>query len=73
MKSDQDVLIASAVGEHAFYVYDTKHLNLVYMSNYIHDKITGIQATQDGLIYTSTSNQIIAWKKMHKVLVFEGH
>ena len=35
VRSDQDVLIASSVGEHAFYVYDSAHLNLTYMSKFI--------------------------------------
>jgi ABC-type branched-subunit amino acid transport system substrate-binding protein len=42
VKSDQDILIASAVGEHAFYVYDSAHLNLAYMSKFISDTITFI-------------------------------
>ena len=35
VKSDQDVLLASSVGDHAFYVYNTAKLNLVYMSRFI--------------------------------------
>ena len=53
VKSDNDILIASSVGDHAFYVYDSAHLNLAYMSKYISEKITHIQATQDGFVYTS--------------------
>jgi hypothetical protein len=35
VKSDQDILLASSVGDHAFYVYNTAKLNLVYMSRFI--------------------------------------
>lgn len=42
VKSDEDILIASSVGKHAFYVYDSKHLNLVYMSKYIQEEILWI-------------------------------
>ena len=35
VKSDEDTLIASAIGQHAFYVYNSAHLNLAYMSSYI--------------------------------------
>lgn len=38
-KSDQDVLLASSVGGHAFYVYNTTKLNLVYMSRFIENEI----------------------------------
>jgi hypothetical protein len=76
-KSDQDILIASAVGDHAFYVYDSAHLNLTYMSKYIAQKITWIQATTDGFVFTALSGQncntIACWKKMHKVMEFTGH
>ena len=72
VKSDQDVLVATAVGDHAFYVYDTAHLNLAYMSKYIAETITWIQATQDGFVYTALSDKdsqtIACWKKMHKVV-----
>ena len=78
VKSDEDTLIASSVGKHAFYVYDCNHLNLVYMSKYIHEEITHIEASADGYIYTSLSshlneNTIVCWKKMHKVMQFDGH
>ena len=42
VKSDNDILIASSVGDHAFYVYDSAHLNLAYMSKYIAETITCI-------------------------------
>ena len=73
-KSDQDILIASSVGEHAFYVYDSKHLNLVYMSKFIEDAIVYLQASADGFVYTAhQSGKIVGWKKMHKVQEFVGH
>jgi hypothetical protein len=77
-KSDQDILIASAVGDHAFYVYDSAHLNLAYMSKYIAQTITWIQATTDGFVYTAlnsddSSQTIVCWKKMHKVIEYTGH
>lgn len=50
------------------------------MSKYIADKITCIEATQDGFVYTSLESPkegqpstIACWKKMHKVLEFTGH
>mmetsp|Transcript_16459 Transcript_16459/g.27937 ORF Transcript_16459/g.27937 Transcript_16459/m.27937 type:complete len:157 (+) Transcript_16459:109-579(+) len=80
VKSDQDLLIASAVGEHAFYVYDTAKLNLAYMSRHIADQISWIEATQDGFVYTAQQSQqegakchIICWKKHRQMMVFEGH
>lgn len=73
VKSDEDVLIASSVGRHAFYVYDSKHLNLVYMSKYIDKEISWIEASPDGFIYTALGQQIICWKKMHRVSEFQGH
>lgn len=78
MKSDEDNLIASAVGKHAFYVYDCAHLNLVYMSKHIPEDIQHIEASPDGFIYTalqssSNVNTIVCWKKMHKVIEFKGH
>ena len=39
-RSDEDTLIASAVGEHSFYVYNADHLSLVYMSRHISERIT---------------------------------
>jgi hypothetical protein len=53
VKSDEDNLIASAVGKHAFYVYDCAHLNLVYMSKHIPEDIQHIEASPDGFIYTA--------------------
>jgi len=74
VKSDEDVLIASAVGEHSFYIYDTARLNLAYMSKYIPEKILWIEASADGFVYTAHSDhKIVCWKKMHKVLEFCGH
>ena len=78
VKSDEDILIASSVGEHAFYVYDSAHLNLAYVSKYIVEEITWIQASSDGYVYTALHSRdgediIVCWKKMHKVMQFEGH
>ena len=68
------MLIASSVGEHAFYVYNTAKLNLVYMSRFIEQKITWIEASAEGNIYTALDNNtIVSWKKMNKVLQFDGH
>lgn len=53
VKSGEDNLIASAIGRHAFYVYDTQHLNLAYMSRHIPETILCIQATADGYVYTA--------------------
>jgi hypothetical protein len=73
-KSDQDILLASSVGGHAFYVYNTAKLNLVYMSRFIQDKITWLEASQDGFIYTALDNNtIVQWKKMHRVTQYVGH
>lgn len=77
VKSDQDYLLATAIGEHAFYVYDTKHLNLAYMSRFIPETILYIEATSDGFVYTALQDtttdkcMIVCWKKMHRVAVFE--
>ena len=78
VKSDEDILIASSVGQHAFYVYDSAHLNLAYMSKYIPEEITWIQTSSDGYVYTALqsrdgTNTIVCWKKMHQVMQFEGH
>lgn len=74
VRSDQDVLIASCVGDHAFYVYDSAHLNLTYMSKYISDPITYIQLSPDGFVYTALETmKIISWKKMHQVQEFQWH
>jgi aspartyl/asparaginyl beta-hydroxylase (cupin superfamily) len=43
-KSGEDTLIASVVGKHAFYVYNTTKLGLVFMSRFISEEITGIKA-----------------------------
>jgi len=53
VKSDQDILIASTIGQHAFYVYDSKHLGLTYASRYIQEEITQIEASEDGFVYTA--------------------
>lgn len=58
-KSDQDLLIASSVGDHAFYVYNTTKLNLVYMSRFIEEKIVWIEASSDGYVYTALDNHSI--------------
>jgi hypothetical protein len=67
-KSAEDTLIATVVGKHAFYVFNTSKLNLVFMSRFIAEEITYLQASPTGLIYTSLkeTNQIIAWNKMHR-------
>lgn len=78
-KSGNDTLIASAVGKHAFYVYNTSKLNLVFTSKFISEEITYLQASSNGLIYTALTSQtnsdkddssevynIVAWNKMHK-------
>jgi len=65
-KSDQDLLLAASVGQ-AFYVYNTKKLNLVYMSACLKERITCIKNDKD-LVYTGLdSGAIVSWKKMHKV------
>ena len=62
------------MGEHAFYVYNTAKLNLVYMSKFIEPKIQWIEASADGLIYTALDNRkIVSWKKMHKQKEYVGH
>ena len=43
-KSAEDTLIASVVGKNAFYVYNTSKLNLVFMSKFIAEEITYLQA-----------------------------
>jgi len=74
-KSGEDTLIASVVGKHAFYVYNVERLNLVFMSRFIAEEITGLQAVTSGLIYTSLleSNRIVSWNKMHRVKEYSGH
>jgi hypothetical protein len=39
-KSAEDTLLASVVGKHAFYVFNTAKLNLVFMSKFISEEIT---------------------------------
>ena len=51
--------MASSVGDHAFYVYNTAKLNLVYMSRFIDQKIVWIEASTDGNIYTALDNMKI--------------
>ena len=65
-------MIATVVGKNAFYVYNTSKLNLVFMSRFIAEEITYLQAAPTGLIYTSLkeSNQIVAWNKMHRQASF---
>ena len=74
-KSAEDLLIASVVGKHAFYVFNTTKLNLVFMSRFIAEEITYLQAAASGLIYTSLkeSNTIVAWNKMHRHQEYKGH
>jgi len=74
-KSGEDTLIASVVGKNAFYVYNVERLNLVFMSRFIAEEITGLQAVTSGLIYTSLleSNKIVSWNKMHRVKEYTGH
>ena len=68
------MLLASSVGDHAFYVYNTAKLNLVYMSRFIEQRIVWIEASQGGHIYTALEgNVIVQWKKMNKVLEYVGH
>ena len=47
------------MGDHAFYVYNTAKLNLVYMSKYIDHKILWIEASPDGTIFTALDNNTI--------------
>lgn len=47
------MLIASVVGGHAFYVFNSAKLNLVFMSRFINEEISYLQASEDGTIYTS--------------------
>ena len=61
--------------KNAFYVYNTVKLGLVFMSRFIAEEITYLQAAQTGLIYTSLkeTNEIVAWNKMHRHAVYKGH
>ena len=74
-KSGEDTLIASVVGKNAFYVYNTVTLGLVFMSRFIAEEITYLQASATGLIYTSLkeTNEIVAWNKMHRHASYSGH
>ena len=74
-KSGEDTLIASVVGKNAFYVYNAEKLNLIFMSRFIAEEITGLQTVPSGLIYTSLleSNTIVSWNKMHRVREYSGH
>ena len=42
VRSDEDWLLCTAVGQHAFYVYDTSHLNCIYASRHIGEQIVAI-------------------------------
>jgi hypothetical protein len=68
------VLIASVVGGHAFYVFNSAKLNLVFMSRFINEEISYIQASEDGTIFTSLveTNTIQAWTKMHRVRSYQA-
>lgn len=67
-------MLASSVGDHAFYVYNTAKLNLVFMSRFIEPKILWIEAAPDGHIYTALDNLVIVkWNKMNKVTEYRGH
>ena len=74
VRSDEDTLIASAIGEHAFFVYDSAHLQLVYMSRHIPESIQWLQATNDGFVFTllkyGEQQEIVQFKKMHRVHSF---
>lgn len=61
------------VGGHAFYVFNTARLNLVYMSRYIAEEISQIQVLEDGQVLTSLveTNTIQVWNKMHRVKFFK--
>ena len=74
-KSGEDTLLATVVGKHAFYVYSTAKLGLVFMSRFIAEEITYLQAASTGLIYTALreTNEIVAWNKMHRHAVYRGH
>ena len=62
------------MGGHAFYVYNTSKLNLVYMSRFLENEIMWLEAAADGLIYTALDNNtIVSWKKMHKTQQYIGH
>lgn len=73
-KSGEDTLIATVVGKHAFYVFNTAKLALVFMSRFIAEEITHLQASPTGLILTSLkeTNEIVAWNKMHRHATYAG-
>ena len=75
VRSDEDTLIASAVGEHAFYVYNADHLSLVYMSRHISERIVWLQATSDGFVFTALEFEgkytLVQWKKMNRVASYD--
>ena len=43
------------------------------MSKHIEHKISWIEASPDGFVYTALKDKIVCWKKMHQVMEFEGH
>jgi U3 small nucleolar RNA-associated protein 21 len=61
------------VGGHAFYVFNSNKLNLVYMSRYINEEITDVQVSEDGIVFTTLleTNSIQAWNKMHRVRTYK--
>lgn len=63
------------MGKHAFYVFNTTKLGLVFMSRFISEEITGLEAAPTGLIYTSLkeTKEIVAWNKMHRHASYKGH
>ena len=69
------MLIATVVGKNAFYVYSTVKLGLVFMSRFIAEEITYLQAAPTGLIYTALkeTNEIVAWNKMNRYATYTGH
>ena len=74
-KSSEDTLLATVVGKNAFYVYSTAKLGIIFMSRFIAEEITYLQAAATGLIYTSLreTNEIVTWNKMHRHAVYSGH
>ncbi len=44
------------------------------MSRFIEDKITWVEASPDGHIFTALDNfKIVKWNKMNKVIEYQGH
>jgi hypothetical protein len=72
-RSAEDTLIASVVGGHAFYVFNSNKLSLTYMSRYIQEEITQIQVLPDGTVFTvlKESNSVQSWNKMHRVRAYQ--